>query len=613
MKQGLSTFADRCKIYHSASVGKGVLFLEKLRLTALCFLRKKAKNFVFFVLYFLSLASIHFKNVYAMNPKELHPYKINPKYSKRVAYFCMEFAIHQSLKVYSGGLGFLAGSHMRSAYDLQQNLVGIGILWKYGYYDQVRNADNSMGVLFQEKYYSFLEDSGIMVPIYIDKHQVYVKAMYLPPHIFGTVPMYFLTTDIPENDYLARTITYKLYDGDTAARVAQNIVLGIGGAKVLDELGGADIYHMNEAHALSLVFHLYHKFHQSTSEVRKRVVFTTHTPEKAGNEEHDIHLLDKMGFFGSIPLDEVRMITGENGQMFSHSLVALRFAKIANGVSQLHGEVSREMWRNYPGVCEIKAVTNAQNHLYWADKAMNQAFVAGDDAALKHRKMHLKKRLIDTIADQTGKRFDKDAIIIVWARRFAEYKRADLIKRDIKRFNELIARTDKKIQIVWAGKPYPGDYNAISVFNHLVHSTRHLPNCAVLTGYELNLSGLLKKGADVWLNTPRRPREASGTSGMTASMNGTINFSINDGWIPEFAKHGKNAFLLPVTDHKLPIDQQDNIDNKNLMDILENEVLPLYYDKPQQWFKIVKQSMKDVMPYFDSGRMADEYYQLYNS
>jgi len=185
-----------------------------------------------------------------------HPYEYNSKYSKKAAYFCMEFAIHQSLKIYSGGLGYLAGSHMRSAYDLHQNLVGIGILWKYGYYDQVRQSDNSMDVLFQEKFYNFLEDSGIIVPIYIDKHQVYVKAMYLAPEVFGTVPMYFLTTDIPENDYLARTITHKLYDGDLAARIAQNIVLGIGGAKVIDALGGVDIYHMNEAHALSLAFHL---------------------------------------------------------------------------------------------------------------------------------------------------------------------------------------------------------------------------------------------------------------------------------------------------------------------------------------------------------------------
>ncbi|MES2387571.1 MAG: alpha-glucan family phosphorylase [Bacteroidota bacterium] len=539
-------------------------------------------------------------------------YPINPEYAKKVAYFSMEFAIDQSLKVYSGGLGYLAGSHMRSIYDLGQNVTGIGILWKYGYYDQVRCADNSMDVLFQEKYYPFLQDSGIMVPIYINKHQVYVKAMYLAPETFGTAPMYFLTTDIPENDFLARTITHKLYDSDTAARIAQNIVLGIGGAKVLEALGDTtEVYHMNEAHALSLVFHLYNKL-RSLREVRKRVVFTTHTPEKAGNEEHNIYLLERMGFFGSLPMDEVRNITGVGGDMFSHSLVALRMAKIANAVSQLHGVVSRDMWAEFQGICEIKAITNAQNRKYWEDRAMSKALAEGDDAGLKRRKMHLKKRLIEVVADQTGKRLDKDAIIIVWARRFAEYKRPDLIKRDIMRFNRLMTQTDKKVQIIWAGKPYPGDVNSISVFNHLVHSTRLLPNCAVLTGYELNLSGLLKKGADVWLNTPRRTREASGTSGMTAAMNGAINFSINDGWVPEFAQHGKNSFVLPITDEHLPIDIQDNIDSDNLHKMLSEEVLTKYYDDPEGWHTMMKASMTDIYPMFDSDRMAKEYYGLYN-
>lgn len=536
------------------------------------------------------------------------PFEINEKYGKRVAYFSMEFALDQSLKIYSGGLGFLAGSHMRSAFDLHQNLVGVGILWKYGYYDQVRSSDNSMEVLFQEKYYPFLEDTDILVPVYINRHQVYVKAMYLRPEIFGTAPMFFLTTDIPENDYLARTITHKLYDADTAARIAQNIVLGIGGAKILEAAGHEpEIFHMNEAHALPLAFHLLYKY-KTQEEVRKRVVFTTHTPEKAGNEEHPILLLEKMGFFGYIPLEDVRRVTGMDGDVFSHTVAALRLAKVSNGVSKLHGEVARDMWAEYSDCCEIKSVTNAQNKHYWVDKQLEAAFQKGDDATLRYRKLQLKARLIEHVANETGKLFDHDVLTIVWARRFAEYKRADLIKRDIVRFNRLINRTEKRIQIIWAGKPYPGDVNAISVFNHLVQSTRTLPNCAVLTGYELWLSGLLKKGADVWLNNPRRPREASGTSGMTAAMNGAVNFTINDGWIPEFARHGENSFVLPITDERLPVDQIDNIDCENLFNILEREIIPLYYDNPDGWLKVMKQSMTDVSPEFDSDRMADEYY-----
>jgi starch phosphorylase len=397
-----------------------------------------------------------------------------------------------------------------------------------------------MDVLFQEKSYSFLEDKGIIVTLNIDRHQVYVKALYLAPEVFGTVPMYFLTTDIPENDYLARTITYKLYDSESTARIAQNIVLGVGGAKVVEALGGVETYHMNEAHALSLAFHLYSKS-KNIDEVRKKIVFTTHTPEKAGNEEHNINLLEKMGFFCGLPLDEVRTLTGTWGDMFSHSLVALRFSKIANAVSALHGEVSREMWGEFSGICEITHVTNAQNKTYWQDIHLAKALEENDDEALKARKYRLKQRLINVVADQTGKLFDPNKIIVVWARRFAEYKRPDLIKRDIMRFNLLVEQKDLPIQIIWAGKPYPTDEYAKSVFNHLVSYTKGHPNCAVLTGYELGLSAQLKKGADVWLNNPRRPREASGTSGMTAAMNGAVNVSINDGWIPEFSKHGINS------------------------------------------------------------------------
>lgn len=543
-----------------------------------------------------------------------HPYKYNNKYTRRTAYFCMEFAIHQSLKTYSGGLGFLAGSHMRSAYDQKQNLFGIGILWKYGYYDQIRNSDTTMNVLFQQKYYNFLEDHGIMVPIYVNKHQIYVKALYLRPEIFGTVPMYFLTTDIPENDHLAQTITHRLYDSNVNTRIAQNIVLGIGGAKVVDVLGGADVYHMNEGHALPLTFHLYQKYDNNLSEVKKRVVFTTHTPEKAGNEEHPIHMLDQMGFFSSTPLDDIRQITGVHEDSFSHTLVALRMAKLANGVSQLHGEVSREMWKEYPGICPIIAITNAQNKKYWTDHDMDRSLASENDTALFKRKMHLKKRLLETVADQTGKIFDPNVLTIVWARRFAEYKRADLIKRDIMRFNRLISNEKYPVQIIWAGKPYPLDENAVSVFNHLVTSTRKVRNCAVVVGYELALSALLKKGTDVWLNTPRRPREASGTSGMTAAMNGTLNFSISDGWVIEFVKHGHNGFLIPPTDPALPVDKQDNADYENMMNILENEILPLYYDQPEKWQQVVKNSMREVSPLFDADRMADEYYEkLYNA
>ena len=182
---------------------------------------------------------------------------------------------------------------------------------------------------------------------------------------------------------------------------------------------------------------------------------------------------------------------------------------------------------------------------------------------------------------------------------------------DIARFQQLLARKKEKLQIIWAGKPYPADQAEISVFNHLVELTRNIPNAAVLTPYEMELSGILKRGADVWLNTPRRTHEASGTSGMSASMNGTINLTIEDGWVGEFARHGHNAFVLPVTDSQLAMEKQDEQDSRNLLDMLENEVLPLYYRQPERWFEMMKTTMKEIAPAFDSERMADEYYRWY--
>ncbi|MCP2045505.1 alpha-glucan family phosphorylase [Pontibacter sp. HSC-36F09] len=540
--------------------------------------------------------------------KWYHPYEINEKYQKRVAYFSMEFGIHQALKTYSGGLGFLAGSHMRSAHDLRQNMIGIGILWKYGYYDQTRNDDQTMRVQFQKKYYAYLEDSGIMVTVNVNGHPVKVKALVLRPEVFGTVPMYFLTTNIPENDHLARTITFHLYDREPSTRIAQSIVLGIAGAKVVEELGGADIYHMNEGHALPLAFYLNEKF-RNADDMRKRIVFTTHTPEKAGNEVHDIHLLNKMSFFNNTSLEEARRMTGMHGNFFDYTLAALRIARIANGVSQLHGQVARDMWYENENVCEIKAITNAQNARFWMDNTMRQALERDDTQALVQRKADMKQDLFEIVADQTGKLFRKDVLTVVWARRFAAYKRADLLVHDIERFFEMISNKSQPVQVIWAGKPYPFDEGAVSVFNSLVNLSYQQKNFAVLTGYEIGLSRKLKQGADIWLNTPRRPREASGTSGMTAAMNGAVNLSVLDGWLPEFARHGENSFVLPVVDTSLADSMQDEIDHKNLMRILENEVIPTYYNDRGKWMNVVKQSMRDVMPFFDSDRMAHQYYE----
>jgi glycogen phosphorylase len=540
------------------------------------------------------------------------PYPIEDRYSKKVAYFSMEFATHQPLKIYSGGLGFLAGSHLRSAYEMKQNLVGIGILWKYGYYDQERNQDQTLDVAWNEKQYSFLEDTGIKFQISIHEHPVWVKVLYLNPETFKTAPLFLLSTDLPENDYVSQTITHRLYDANVATKVAQFILLGVGGAKLMDVIGfNPELYHLNEAHGLSAAFYLYKKYKNNIEEVRKRLVFTTHTPEEAGNEKHDIYLCHKMSYFCGLTIDEVKKLTGMPEDQFNHSLAALRFAKLANGVSELHGHVSRAMWGKYDNICPIISITNAQNWRYWADKQLYRFAEAGDDYGIDDRKKYLKKRAFEIVADQTGKIFSPDVFTIVWARRFAGYKRAGLITTDEERFEKLLSSTKYPVQIIWAGKPYPVDHPAISEFNQLVHLSKKYKNVSVLTGYELALSKRMKQAADCWLNNPRVPREASGTSGMTAAMNGAVNFSTDDGWIPEFINHGHNGFVVPKADYaNMATYEQDQYDLNKLYEILENEILPLYYTNYNTWRQIVKNGMQDVRFQFDSNRMVNEYYEL---
>ncbi len=437
-----------------------------------------------------------------------------------------------------------------------------------------------------------------------------MKALYLNPETFGTAPMFFLTTDIPENDYVSRTISHHLYDPNESSRVAQSILLGVGGGKLLDLIGRpTDVYHLNEGHGLPLAFWLYEKHGRRLEEVKKRLVFTTHTPELAGNEERPMKLLTDMTFFSTVPVEEIRAVARLEGDSLNYTLTALRFARKANAVSKVHGVVSNDMWGHNEGICPIIAITNSQNGTYWRDKRLAAAFKAKDDQALVERKLELKRELFERVADQTGNVFDPEVLTIVWARRFAGYKRADLILHQFDRFVKLVTDTQRPVQMIWAGKPYPLDYSAINLFNSIIQRTKHLKNCAVLTGYELSLSAALKKGSDIWLNTPIFPREASGTSGMTAAMNGSVNLSIADGWIPEFIKPGENGFLIPHEPEGTSDAERDAKESAALLDVLENDVVPMYYDQPKNFLKVVKTAMKDVEPEFESNRMAREYYE----
>ncbi|HET9055757.1 MAG TPA: alpha-glucan family phosphorylase [Chitinophagaceae bacterium] len=537
------------------------------------------------------------------------PYEPHKDYSRKVAYFCMEFGIGQPLKTYAGGLGFLAGSHMRSAYELKQNIVGIGILWKYRYYDQIRKQDQAMDVLFQEKVYGFLKKTDIKFNIRISGLNVLATAYYLPQEVFHTAPVFFLSTDIPENDYQAKTICHRLYDSNNETKIGATILLGDGGAKLLEKLNWTpDVYHLNESHALPLIFHLYKKY-KDIAEIRNHLVFTNHTPEPGGNERTDIRLLEKVGYFCGMQLEDIKKITHTENDTLDHTLTALMLAGKANGVSKLHHTTLCKMWKKFEGTCKIISITNAQSFSYWADAEMYKALANDDDDALLKRKKQCKHLLFEEVADQNGEIYDEKILTIVFAKRFGGYKRPELLLNNMDRFHQLVSDKGRPVQIIWAGKPYPMDYTAITLFDKIMNLCKTYTNCSILVGYELKLSKLLKQGADVWLNVPRLTHEASGTSGMSAAMNGAVNVSIPDGWFPEFAKHKKNCFVIPPADISLPIHLQDEADANSLYDLLENEVLPMYYNNPSDWLSVMKQAMIDITPEFDSKRLAQDYYE----
>ncbi len=531
----------------------------------------------------------------------------------RVAYFSMEMAIDQSLHTYSGGLGFLSGSHMRSAGHLDLPMVGVTPLWATGYGDQQLGADGKVEIIYKRRQYDFLKDIGVTVEVTIFGQPVKIRALLLEPATFGTVPIYYLTTDIAENTLEHRSWTDKLYDADERIRIAQEIILGIGGLRVLKAAGvKINQVHMNEGHALPAVFELLEDLNGDFERVRQSTVFTTHTPVAAGNETHNAHLLAEAGFFNKLNVHDAIRIGGED---FSLTVAALRMSRMANGVSQLHGLVANNMWHWVDNRCPIIAITNAVNVPYWQDKRMANAET---DEQLLSVKREMKQELFDYIKQQTGKTFDPDVLTIVWARRFTEYKRPALILEDLERVKKLFGA--KKIQLIYAGKFHPSDLTGQRIFNEVIAHAANIPEMAVLTGpgYELELSGLLKRGSDVWLNTPVRPLEASGTSGMSANMNGSIHFSIYDGWAVEGTFDGINGYLIQERDGDsmdfLNAEDRHKQDYALMMRILEDEIIPTYYDNKAQWAKLMRQAIRTSVGYFDSDRMAIEYYvSLYKS
>ena len=527
-----------------------------------------------------------------------------------VAYFCMEYGIDQRFKAYAGGLGILAGDYLKGAHDHQYPIIGIGIRWKQGYTEQKIDASGNAYDSYHNYKYDFLEDTGITVTVDIRKVKVNCKVWKLTQ--FGNADLYLLDTDIPDNH--DSWITGQLYGWFGEERIAQEIVLGIGGIKAIRALGlPIDIYHFNEGHALFAGFELLREkmedegltFEKAVEVVKKEVVFTTHTPIVQGNESHPIDKIIYMG--ANLNLTRAQLTFLGGGDPFNMTIGALRLSKIANGVAQLHGETSNKMWAEVDKRAEILAITNAIHLPTWVDNAMIRAAEDGSDLWEPH--LQNKRALIDFIEAKNGVRLDEEKLIIGFSRRAAPYKRSDFIFTDLSIIEPLLL--EKKFQIVFSGKAHPLDDVGKLIVKNLVAMSRKYPKAVVfLENYDMSIGRMLTRGSDIWLNNPRRPLEASGTSGMKASMNGVLNLSILDGWWPEACVHGVTGWQFGDGFEHEEEEIQDAHDLKALYKVLLEEVIPTYYENKSAWMDMMRESILQTKEPFAVKRMLEEYYEL---
>jgi starch phosphorylase len=527
-----------------------------------------------------------------------------------VAYFCMEYGIDQRFKAYAGGLGILAGDYLKGAHDHQYPIIGIGIRWKQGYTEQKIDASGNAYDSYHNYKYDFLEDTGITVTVDIRKVKVNCKVWKL--NQFGNADLYLLDTDIPDNH--DSWITGQLYGWFGEERIAQEIVLGIGGIKAIRALGlPIDIYHFNEGHALFAGFELLREkmedegltFEKAVEVVKKEVVFTTHTPIVQGNESHPIDKIIYMG--ANLNLTRAQLTFLGGGDPFNMTIGALRLSKIANGVAQLHGETSNKMWAEVDKRADILAITNAIHLPTWVDNAMIRAAEDGSDLWEPH--LQNKRALIDFIEAKNGVRLDEEKLIIGFSRRAAPYKRSDFIFSDLSIIEPLLL--EKKFQIVFSGKAHPLDDVGKLIVKNLVAMSRKYPKAVVfLENYDISIGRMLTRGSDIWLNNPRRPLEASGTSGMKAAMNGVLNLSILDGWWPEACVHGVTGWQFGDGFEHEEEEIQDAHDLKALYKVLLEEVIPTYYENKLAWMDMMRESILQTKEPFAVKRMLEEYYEL---
>jgi len=535
----------------------------------------------------------------------------------KIAYFSMEIGVNENMPTYSGGLGILAGDHIKSAADLNIPLVAVTLLYKRGYF--IQNI-NPFGL--QEEMYpyfdprAFMEPLPLKVTVKIQGRDVGVGVWkYNQVGTTGRVPIYFLDTDLPTNAPEDRLITQYLYGGDQHTRISQETVLGIGGYLALKKLEpNITTFHMNEGHAVFLTLALLKDYEGNEAQVREKCMFTTHTPVPAGHDKFSYELAEKV--MGTYLPANIRQLAGED--ILNTTVLALNLSRSANGVSQLHGEISRQMFPGYT----IGHVTNGVHHLSWTGpefKALYDKYVPNwrqqpqaladisiiPDSEIVEAKKKAKRRLISYINSVAGVGFTDEQLTICFARRAAAYKRATLIFADLEFLFNL---SYDRVQFVFAGKAHPQDEPGKELIKEIINTGRQYEKklrLAFVPNYNIWVASMMTAGADVWLNTPRRPREASGTSGMKVCFNGGVNMSVLDGWWREGCINRINGWAIG--------DDEDQGDEAAAADLYQDldDMVTTYYANPKQWLAIMRRSISDLTPVFNTHRMVMEYFHKY--
>ncbi|MEQ1643394.1 MAG: alpha-glucan family phosphorylase [Pyrinomonadaceae bacterium] len=605
-----------------------------------------------------------------------------PRATTKFAYFRAEYGVHNSLPNYSGGLGILAGDHLKSASDLDLPLVAIGLLYRYGYFRQKLGHDGWQEESYNDVFQSELalapvfDELGnrVTVSVHIRGREVVAQAWHAA---IGRISLYLLDTNVEQNSDVDRLITGHLYGGDTETRIVQEKVLGIGGVRLLRKLGvDPAVYHLNEGHAAFSTLELAREhiaahpdasFAGAVETVRSKCVFTTHTPVSAGNDAFDPNLLDEC--FSDEYIDSLKLTHGEflalgradlsdDKEFFGMTPLAIRMCRSANGVSVKHGEVSRGLWlKMFPdlsdaGAVPITSVTNGVHAPTWVAPAFQSIYereigknwheLVRDetawakaanslaDGSIWSSHQVLKELLIAYVRERTRTKetgdvdtihehestkglFSPDVLTIGFARRVAAYKRWDLIFSDLDRLLKLVDDSERPVQFVFAGKAHPQDRTAKAILQKLMsinHDSNWQRRAVFIEDYDQEVARYLVHGVDVWMNVPRRPMEASGTSGMKAAMNGVLNFSILDGWWIE-GYNEVNGFAIGELNVEAD-NQMDTEDAESLYSTLENVIIPAYYSRgenglPKEWIARMKNSIATLTPQFSSDRMVSDY------